>query len=152
LDGVSCPQMDWFTLRRSTEHISNVSTQSLVRLPKYRLSHLSTSMPIVRSLQWKTLDADTIPRGNPNARPPGIPLDAPCRSCMTTWTLSQTLAAICVHNSLPQYLYTSHSWTDSAGPIALAGLVAAPHSQPVLTHMHPQSDSSPCHCQTSLCL
>src|SRR5882724_4827039 len=37
----------------------------------------------------------------------------PCRSCMTTRTLLQTLAAICVHDGLPQYLFMSHSWTDS---------------------------------------
>src|SRR5882724_1256534 len=44
--------------------ISNVSTQSLVRLPKYRSSHchdihLSTSK--LRSLQWTTHDANSIP-------------------------------------------------------------------------------------------
>src|SRR5882724_11328369 len=32
---------------------------------------------------------------------------------MTTRTLWQTLAAVCVHDSLPRYLYASRSWTDS---------------------------------------
>src|SRR5882724_11011558 len=80
-------------------NVSNLSTQSLVRLPKYRSSHhhtirLSTSMLIIQSLQWTTLDANIIP-------------------------LIQD--------------YPVHPWMHPVD-------------------MHPWSDSSPCHCPTSLCL
>ena len=59
--------------------VSNMSTQSLVNLLKYRLIHChdihqSNSTLIVKNLQWTTLDADTIPRGNPDARLPCAPL------------------------------------------------------------------------------
>src|SRR5882724_5236390 len=48
-----------------------------------------------------------------NGEPPCESSDAPCRSCTTTQTLQQTLAAIHAHNSLPWYSHVSHSCTDS---------------------------------------
>jgi len=44
---------------------------------------------------------------------PYASLDTACRSCTTTQTLWQTLAAIHVHDHLPWYSHVSHSWTDS---------------------------------------
>jgi len=65
------------------QSVYNMSAQSLVDLPKYKLScrhdiHPSTSMLIVQSLQQTTLNADTIPRGNPDAMQSYAPSDAPC--------------------------------------------------------------------------
>src|SRR5882724_281831 len=45
---------------------------------------------------------------------------------------------------LSTHMCLTHGQTMS-DPIALAGLMAAPHSQLILTCMHPQSHSSPCH-------
>jgi len=133
------PLMEYYILRWTGSpleyqpSVSNMSTQSLVNLPKYRLSHChdihpSTSMLIFQSLQWTTLDAHTIHRSNPSARPPSTPSYIPCRSCMTTRTLWQTSEAICAHNSLPWYSHVSHSWPDSVRPHHTS------QTKPLITH------------------
>src|SRR5882724_8954365 len=55
------------------------------------------------------------------------------RSCMTTRTLWQTPAAICVHNSLPQCSYVSHSWTDSVWSHSISWTYG---SSPLAAHTH----------------
>src|SRR5882724_7111208 len=52
----------------------------------------------------------------------------------------------CMH--MMAYLSTHTCLTHGqivSGPMALAGLMEAHHLQLILTHTHPQSDSSPCH-------
>jgi len=74
---------------------------------------------------------DTSQAYQPN--PMADTLDALCKSCTTTWTLWQTLAAICVHNGLlSACTHLTHGHMVSS-PISLAKTYG---SSPLAAHTH----------------
>jgi len=132
------PLEDWL-------NISNMFMQLLLDWTKssyHHNIHLSTPTLIVWGLQWRSLNADTIPqrpRGNPNGGLSHSSSDASCGSHMTTQSLWQTFVVIgtCTHMCLTQGEIVSGLTTS-------ARITAAYPSQLILTHMHPLSDLTPC--------